>query len=74
MSEITKAIRKTKNNIFAIEADVPAIPPKPSTPATIATTKNVNAQLNMIPSTIIYCLAMMHQQTTDLYDISHDTM
>jgi hypothetical protein len=29
---------------FAIEADAAAIPPKPNIPATIATSRNINAQ------------------------------
>jgi hypothetical protein len=36
--------RKMKNNICAIPAEVPAIPPKPRAPAMIATTRNTRAQ------------------------------
>ena len=40
--------RNTKNRTFAIVAAVPAMTPKPNTPAINAIIKNVNAQLNMI--------------------------
>jgi hypothetical protein len=40
--------RNTKNNTCAIELAVPAIPPKPSTAAIKAITRNVIAQLNMM--------------------------
>ena len=42
-SEMTRKARKRKNNIWAMPADVPAIPEKPSTPAIMATTRNTRA-------------------------------
>jgi hypothetical protein len=42
-------IRKTKNNTFAISVAVPAIPPKPSTPAIMAMIKKVRAHDNISP-------------------------
>jgi hypothetical protein len=38
---------KITKQILAIHAAVPATPPKPKIPAISATTKNVNAQLNI---------------------------
>jgi len=46
--------KKIKNRILAISIDVPAMPPKPKNAATIAITKNVTVQLNIIFSFIIY--------------------
>jgi hypothetical protein len=44
----TNKTRNAKKQNLAIVAAVPAAIPKPSTPAMIAITKNVSAQLNMI--------------------------
>ena len=41
-------ITKTPNIILAIPAAEPAIPPNPKTAATNATTKNINAQRNIM--------------------------
>ena len=38
----------TKNNILAIPAEAPAIPPNPKTPAMIAIITNVIVHLNII--------------------------
>lgn len=46
--EITNSTRKTKNNILAIPAAAPAIPPKPSTAAISAITINVIDHLSII--------------------------
>ena len=43
-SEITRNAKNTKKSICAMPADVPAMPPKPSAPAMIATTRNTRAQ------------------------------
>ena len=40
-TEITKLIKKIKNKTFAIRAAVPAMIPKPRTPAMIAIRRNV---------------------------------
>ena len=40
--------RNTTKRILAIPVAVPAIPPKPSTAATMAMIKNVIAQLNLV--------------------------
>src|SRR3989344_4175096 len=45
--ETTKRINATTNNICAIHAAVPAMPPKPNNAATIATNKKVNAHPNI---------------------------
>lgn len=42
-----KRAKNTKNKICAIPAEAEAIPPKPNTPATIATIKNVSAHPSM---------------------------
>jgi len=50
---INDTANKTKNitnSICAIPADADAMPPKPITPATIATMKNTTAQYSMINS------------------------
>ncbi len=44
----TNNTRKMKNRALAIEAAPSAMPPKPNIAATIATTKNVTDQRNMI--------------------------
>ncbi len=49
MIDNTTSTKKIKNSTFAIPAAAPAIPPKPSKAAMIASTKNVNAQLNIQP-------------------------
>lgn len=46
-TEITSSTMKMKKIIFAIPAAEPAIPPNPNTAATIAITKNINAQRNI---------------------------
>tara|TARA_R110002049_G_scaffold242357_1_gene416161 strand:+ start:5824 stop:6012 length:189 start_codon:yes stop_codon:yes gene_type:complete len=46
--DATNNTRKTKNNILAIEAAPPAIPPNPNIPAIIAITINVIVQRNII--------------------------
>ena len=43
MSETTKKMRKIKNRTCAMDADVPAMPPKPKAPAINATTRNTSA-------------------------------
>jgi hypothetical protein len=45
---MTATIRKMTKRIYAILVAVPATPESPSTPAMIATTRNVIAQLSMI--------------------------
>jgi len=50
INPITNMTRKTKNNTFAIQAAVPANPPKPKAAAIKAKTKNNKAQLNMMLS------------------------
>lgn len=47
MSEIRKRTINTKNKIFAIPAEAPAIPPKPKTPAINAMIMNVIVQRNI---------------------------
>jgi hypothetical protein len=49
-SETKSRTRKTKNKIFAIPADAPAIPPNPKAAATTATIRNTRAQYNMVAS------------------------
>lgn len=44
---------KIKNNTLAIPADAVITPPKPSTPAINAMTKNVSAQVSMTVSDLI---------------------
>ncbi len=46
--ENTNISKNTPKSICAIQAAVPAMPPKPNTAAKIATTKNVNAQPIMV--------------------------
>ena len=46
----TKINIKIKNKVLAMPAAAEAITPKPNSAATIATTKNINAHLNMIGS------------------------
>ncbi len=48
----TSRARKMKNNICAIPAAAPAIPPNPNKPAIKANTKNTSAQFNMFISII----------------------
>lgn len=55
LSNVPPAIRvtrnntmKIKNNIFAIPAAPAAIPVKPNSAATIATTKKINVQRNIV--------------------------
>jgi hypothetical protein len=48
--ETKSRTRKTKNKIFAIPADAPAIPPNPKAAATSATIKNTRAQYSMVAS------------------------
>ena len=43
----TKSTINTKDKIFAIPADAPAIPPNPKIPAIIAMITNVNVQRNI---------------------------
>src|SRR5690625_2102492 len=45
----TSRIKKMKNRIFAMPVAAPAMPPNPSTPATIAITKNTTAQYSIAP-------------------------
>lgn len=45
---IKKPMIKIKNSILAIEVAITAIPPKPNTPATIASAKNIKAANNTI--------------------------
>lgn len=47
-NETAAKIKNTKNNILAIPAEVPAMPPNPNTAAINAITKKVSAQLNII--------------------------
>lgn len=47
-SEMMNSIRKITKSIFAMAAACTAIPVKPRTPATIATTKKSRTQFNMI--------------------------
>ena len=47
-TEAMKRIRKTKNRIRAIPDDAAAIPPNPNAAATIATTRKISVQRNMI--------------------------
>ncbi len=47
MRDTTKSTKKTPNKILAISTDVPAMFPKPKTPATSAIIKNVTAQLSI---------------------------
>ena len=47
-SDTTNKIKKTPNIILAIPAAEPAIQPNTKTAATIATTKNINAQRNIM--------------------------
>jgi hypothetical protein len=47
ISEITKSIKKTTNNIFTIPADAAAAPENPSAAAIIDTTRNITAQVNI---------------------------
>jgi hypothetical protein len=54
-SEIKSSTRKTKNKIFAIPADAPAMPPNPMAPATRATIKKTKAQYSMV------CLQLSEQ-------------
>ena len=48
IAETTSRMRKTKKRILAIPANVPAMPPNPSTAAMIARMTNVMVQVNMI--------------------------
>jgi hypothetical protein len=48
--ETKSRTRKTKNKIFAMPADAPAIPPNPKAAATSATIKNTRAQYSMVAS------------------------
>ena len=48
--ETKSRTRKTKNKIFAMPADAPAIPPNPKAAATRATIKNTRAQYSMVAS------------------------
>lgn len=50
---ITKAIKNTTNNIHAICDERPAIPVNPSTAAINAIIRNVTAQLNIAPTSLI---------------------
>lgn len=54
IKERSKSTMKMKNTIFAIPAALAAIPPKPNIAATIATTKKINANRNIISSFKIY--------------------
>ena len=45
---IISKTRNTKNKIFAMPADAPAMPPNPSTAAINALIKNVRAQPHMV--------------------------
>jgi hypothetical protein len=47
MIEMTNSAKKTKNRIFAIEIDAPAMEVNPSTPAMIAMTINTNEYSNI---------------------------
>lgn len=47
-SEMINNTRNIKNKILAIPVAAPAIPPKPKTPAIIATTINMIVQRNII--------------------------
>jgi hypothetical protein len=51
-NDAIKITKKTINNIFAMPALSAAIPPKPKTPAIIASTKKTRAQFNNISSPI----------------------
>ena len=48
MIDPTNSTRKIKNSNCAIPADALAMPPKPNTPAIIATMKKVIAQPNIV--------------------------
>jgi hypothetical protein len=49
VSKLTRnSTKNTTNSTWAIQAEVPAMPPNPRTAATSATTRNINAQYNMI--------------------------
>jgi hypothetical protein len=43
ISETAKSTRNRKNRTWAIDAEAPAMPPKPRTPAMMATTRNTSA-------------------------------
>lgn len=47
ISDMTKRIKKTTNNIFTIPAEAAAAPENPSAAAIIDTTRNITAQVNI---------------------------
>jgi hypothetical protein len=47
ISDMTKSIKNTTNNIFTIPADAAAAPENPSAAAIIDTTRNITAQVNI---------------------------
>jgi len=47
-SDTKNKTTNTKNNILAIPAALAAMPPKPNMAATMATTKNITVQRNII--------------------------
>lgn len=48
INDRTNRTKKIKNNILAIPADAPAIPPKPKIPAIMAIITNVIVQRNIV--------------------------
>src|SRR5690606_31038842 len=60
--EATNSTRKMMNRILAIPVAVPAMPPKPSTPAMMAMIRKVMAQLSMA------CPSYGRRQNTQLGD------
>lgn len=66
-NETRNKITKIKNNIFAIDAALDAIPPNPNTAAMIATTKKTTVQRNIIVSFKLYgntnCFLKNHTTT-----------